>query len=117
MGAGSNPLVYGADLWGNKVEVFTNAGALTRTLGGSHPPTGGFNKPYGLALTATDMLVADTANHRVQRFTYAGKFLSSFGERGFGEDEGGERFWIYRAGDCEDPDTGSHKWFLHGIFA
>jgi len=33
------------------------------------------------------------------------------------EDEGGERFWIYRAGDGEDPSTGSHKWFLHGIFA
>lgn len=33
------------------------------------------------------------------------------------EDEGGERFWIYRAGDAEDPATGSHKWFLHGIFA
>ncbi|MFC5843678.1 Y-family DNA polymerase [Aminobacter ciceronei] len=33
------------------------------------------------------------------------------------EDESGERFWIYRAGDGEDPATGSHKWFLHGIFA
>jgi protein ImuB len=33
------------------------------------------------------------------------------------EDEGGERFWIYRAGDGEDQDTGSHRWFLHGIFA
>ena len=33
------------------------------------------------------------------------------------EDEGGERFWIYRAGDGEDRATGSHKWFLHGIFA
>ena len=33
------------------------------------------------------------------------------------EDEGGERFWIYRAGDGEDPATGSHRWFLHGIFA
>jgi protein ImuB len=33
------------------------------------------------------------------------------------EDEGGERFWIYRAGDGEDAATGSHKWFLHGIFA
>lgn len=32
------------------------------------------------------------------------------------EDEGGNRFWIYRAGDGEDPATGSHKWFLHGIF-
>ncbi len=33
------------------------------------------------------------------------------------EDEGGERFWIYRAGDGEDQATGSHRWFLHGIFA
>ena len=32
------------------------------------------------------------------------------------EDEAGERFWIFRAGDGEDPDTGSHRWFLHGIF-
>ena len=33
------------------------------------------------------------------------------------EDEQGERFWIYRAGDGEDPGTGNHRWFLHGIFA
>lgn len=32
------------------------------------------------------------------------------------EDEGGERFWIFRAGDGETPATGSHRWFLHGIF-
>ncbi len=32
------------------------------------------------------------------------------------EDEAGERFWIYRAGDGEDSATGSHRWFLHGIF-
>jgi protein ImuB len=32
------------------------------------------------------------------------------------EDEAGERFWIYRAGDGEDKATGSHSWFLHGIF-
>lgn len=32
------------------------------------------------------------------------------------EDESGNRFWIYRAGDGEDPATGNHKWFLHGIF-
>jgi protein ImuB len=32
------------------------------------------------------------------------------------EDEAGERFWIYRAGDGEDGATGSQRWFLHGIF-
>ncbi|MER9578628.1 DNA polymerase Y family protein [Mesorhizobium sp. M0400] len=32
------------------------------------------------------------------------------------EDENGERYWIYRSGDGEDAATGSHKWFMHGIF-
>lgn len=32
------------------------------------------------------------------------------------EDDAGERFWIFRAGDGEDAATGSQKWFLHGIF-
>src|SRR3546814_346726 len=32
------------------------------------------------------------------------------------EDDVGERFWIYRAGDGEDAATGSHRWFLHGVF-
>lgn len=33
------------------------------------------------------------------------------------EDENGERYWIFRAGDGENVATGSHKWFLHGIYA
>jgi protein ImuB len=32
------------------------------------------------------------------------------------EDAAGERFWIFRAGNGEDATTGSHRWFLHGIF-
>lgn len=32
------------------------------------------------------------------------------------EDEAGERYWVYRAGDGVDTDTGSHLWFLHGVF-
>jgi protein ImuB len=32
------------------------------------------------------------------------------------EDDAGERFWIFRAGDGEDAATGSHRWFMHGIF-
>ncbi len=32
------------------------------------------------------------------------------------EDDAGERYWIYRAGDGEDSATGSHRWFLHGVF-
>lgn len=33
------------------------------------------------------------------------------------EDEAGERYWIFRSGDGVDAGTGSHQWFLHGIFA
>jgi protein ImuB len=32
------------------------------------------------------------------------------------EDEGGERFWIFRSGDGVDSETGSHRWLMHGIF-
>lgn len=32
------------------------------------------------------------------------------------EDEGGERYWIYRDGDGEDADTGSQRWFMAGVF-
>lgn len=32
------------------------------------------------------------------------------------EDDVGERYWVFRAGDGEDPLTGSQRWFLHGIF-
>lgn len=32
------------------------------------------------------------------------------------EDDAGERYWLYRAGDGEDAATGSHRWFIHGIF-
>jgi protein ImuB len=31
------------------------------------------------------------------------------------EDEGGERFWIFRDGDGEDA-TGSQRWFMAGVF-
>ncbi|MCG6112259.1 MAG: DNA polymerase Y family protein, partial [Paracoccus sp.] len=32
------------------------------------------------------------------------------------EDEAGARYWIFRQGDGEDRATGSHRWFLHGMF-
>jgi protein ImuB len=32
------------------------------------------------------------------------------------EDEAGERYWLFRSGDGEHEDSGSQRWFLHGIF-
>lgn len=32
------------------------------------------------------------------------------------EDEAGERFWVFRRGDGEQPSSGDLTWFLHGLF-
>ena len=32
------------------------------------------------------------------------------------EDDGGDRFWLFRAGDGEDGRTGPQTWFIHGKF-
>jgi protein ImuB len=32
------------------------------------------------------------------------------------EDEVGQRFWIFRQGDGQDPQTGGLAWYLHGVF-
>ena len=32
------------------------------------------------------------------------------------EDGAEQRFGIFRAGDGEDAATGSHRWFIHGVF-
>lgn len=32
------------------------------------------------------------------------------------EDEAGERFWVFRRGDGEQPVTGDLTWYLHGLF-
>ena len=32
------------------------------------------------------------------------------------EDEAGERFWVFRRGDGEQPNTGDLSWYLHGLF-
>jgi protein ImuB len=33
------------------------------------------------------------------------------------EDDSGERFWLFRSGDGEDPATGDLRWYVHGVFA
>ena len=32
------------------------------------------------------------------------------------EDREGERFWLFRKGDGENPATGDLSWHLHGVF-
>jgi protein ImuB len=32
------------------------------------------------------------------------------------EDDAGERYWLFRAGDGEHDESGSQRWFIHGLF-
>ena len=56
------------------------------------------------------------ATENSHRLAYAGPRHPEHGFPMWFEDEAGARFWIFRAGDGEHPDTGNHRWFLHGIF-
>lgn len=33
------------------------------------------------------------------------------------EDQDGRRFWLFRRGDGQRPETGDHRWYVHGTFA
>lgn len=53
---------------------------LVRTWGGSGAGEGQFDFPYGIAVGgASDVYVADTGNHRIQRFTAEGEFVGQWG--------------------------------------
>lgn len=87
LGPGASPLVYGADLWTYKIEVFRQGGAHVRTLGGDRPDKGFFNEPYGVVVHKRHVFVADTVNQRIQRFSSRSPFgfHLSWGVRGWGE--------------------------------
>src|SRR5262249_24896201 len=68
----SNPAVYGADLWGYKVDRITQTAGFKftydRTFGGIPPTDGMFNEPSGVYVDASHLYVADSVNQRMQIF-------------------------------------------------
>jgi DNA-binding beta-propeller fold protein YncE len=88
----SNPTIYGADLWGYKVDRITQTAGFNftynHTFGGIAPTDGMFNEPSGVYVDANHIYVADAVNQRMQRFSstspYA--FQLKWGERGWGGD-------------------------------
>ncbi|HEX6843779.1 MAG TPA: 6-bladed beta-propeller [Actinomycetota bacterium] len=81
--------VYVADYTGARVVVFDPDGTILRMF--PNPPLpapdGGLNQAEDVAVSnATgDVYVADTWNHRVQRFSNTGTFLQAWGFRGNGD--------------------------------
>ncbi len=87
-----NPDVYGADLWGNKIERFHYAGgkySYAQTYAGVPAVDDKFNEPTGVAVDANNIFVADSVNQRMQRFSASGVWQLHFGHRGWGSDLSG----------------------------
>jgi uncharacterized protein (TIGR03663 family) len=79
------------------------------------PEPGTFQEPWGLAVDgAGHVYVADTWNHRIQKFDAGGRFLLEWGTGGV-RDEGPEKMWGPRAvaigtgGQVYVADTGNRR--------
>jgi DNA-binding beta-propeller fold protein YncE len=86
--------IYAGDYGGlnDRILKFSPAGEFILEWGGKGGAPGKFERPQGMAVERRPggeeaILVADCANHRVQRFTPEGKWLSSFGSLGEGPGE------------------------------
>lgn len=78
-------LVYVADTYGNKIDVFSPDGTLVREWGQYGKGEGQFSLPYGIAVSAAgDVYAADTLNARIERFSESGEFLGAWGGPGRG---------------------------------
>ena len=96
---GSNETIYVADTFNSRIVKLDTAGNLleswgNRTPDGQIPPAPGtFNEPWGVAVDAQgNVFVADTWNHRVQKFDADGEFILKWGSSGLSS-EGPDRLW------------------------
>ncbi|MEI2778745.1 MAG: hypothetical protein V9G19_22810 [Tetrasphaera sp.] len=85
---GADGDVWGADLWGWRLERFdrTSSGySYAQTIGGTPPPTSDtqvFNEPRAVALTPTGNLdIVDTVNQRIVTMSQSGEVLRTCGTR------------------------------------
>ena len=94
-------------------EVLHIWGSFADRSTGEAPP-GTFYEPWGIAVgTDGSVYVADTWNHRIQKFSASGTFITQWGY--FGQGESGEAFWGPRdlifdpQGNILVTDTGNKR--------
>ena len=112
--------LYVLDTGNHRVLHLSPEGSLLNTWGefgsqesgGALPGT--FNEPWGIAVSPEgEIYVADTWNHRIQKFTAEGEFLISWGQ--FGQRETPNSFWgprdvaVDKNGHVYVADTGNKR--------
>lgn len=112
--------LYVLDTGNHRVLHLSAEGEVLNTWGsfsageGEIGPEGTFNEPWGIALGSDgSVYVADTWNHRIQKFDPNGSFLTSWGR--FGQNETPDAFWGPRDVAVDDQghvyvsDTGNKR--------
>ena len=75
--------IFVSDVTGHCVHVYDQKGAEKRKIEGDGD--GQFSTPIGVAIKGDVLYVAENHNHRVQKLTLDGKFISKFGKSGPGD--------------------------------
>ncbi len=112
--------LYVADSRNHRIQHFSPDGQLLHTWGSfadaaqGAAPGGTFYEPWGITVAPDgSVFVADTWNHRIQKFTADGQFLTTWGY--FGQAEAPDAFWgprdvaIDAAGRLYVTDTGNKR--------
>ncbi len=117
--------IYVADSRNHRIQHLTADGKVLQSWGSfadlskGQAPGGTFNEVWGIAVGKDGAVyVTDTWNHRVQKFSADGKFLSMWGY--FGQAEKPEAFWgprglaVDAAGQVYVVDTGNKRVVVFG---
>ena len=118
---GPDGKIYIADTFNSRIVKLDAAGNLqatwgSRSLDGQTPPAPGtFIEPWGIAVDKdSNAFVADTWNHRIQKFNANGEFLLEWGIAGVSS-EGTDRLWgprgiaVSQDGRVYVTDTGNKR--------
>ena len=116
----SDGTIYVADSKNHRIQIFSKNGLLLNTWGNyanileGDAPGGTFNEPWDVVVAQDgSVFVADTFNHRIQKFDDSGKFINMWGN--FAQGDSPESFWgprgiaLDQKGNVFVTDTGNKR--------